>query len=398
MANIIKFKGLWLLLLTLLEYTTACSHNESTKTLIIYNETINLPVFDIDILCPEIGPNITNGIMIIETIIAPNLVTINGNPFTHNSLLWVMHIKYIHMNSLINITVDNLFSGFFGLETVSLLSLKSITGDATFNQCAALTSIYLPSLESITGNETFIGCFLVTKIELPSLKTIIGHSSFMGSKFLKILDLHSIKKVDILKNIAYYIKMDDIPDDDYAEFVIYPACYFLDFLNLSAYDGVIQEAAFANCELLKQIDISSVTQIPTLAFQNCYALNDVVIPNSCTHIGQRAFENTASLTTINISANTIVDSSAFLNSACPISNYKKGACLQKCESCFQTHTTTPETPTITPDSSSGLSSAAVVMIWIVCTGLFVGSLIYIAHMYAPKGYSAMPNNLMESTL
>jgi hypothetical protein len=63
----------------------------------------------------------------------------------------------------------------------------------------------------------------------------------------------------------------------------------------------IGKSAFQNCYSLTQINIpDSVTSIGKSAFQNCYSLTHINIPDSVTSIGDYAFSSCYSLTHINI--------------------------------------------------------------------------------------------------
>ena len=64
---------------------------------------------------------------------------------------------------------------------------------------------------------------------------------------------------------------------------------------------MIGDLAFANCTSLTSISIpNSVTNIGGVAFQHCYSLTNISIPNSVTSIGIAAFQHCYSLTNISI--------------------------------------------------------------------------------------------------
>ena len=75
----------------------------------------------------------------------------------------------------------------------------------------------------------------------------------------------------------------------------------------------IGSSAFNGCYSLTQINIpDSVTSIGGTAFQNCYSLTHINIPDSVTSIGNKAFNNCYSLTHINIPDSvTNIENSAF---------------------------------------------------------------------------------------
>ena len=78
-------------------------------------------------------------------------------------------------------------------------------------------------------------------------------------------------------------------------------CYSLEQINIPDSVTSITYNAFQNCYSLKQVNIpDSVTSIGSSAFQNCYSLKQVNIPDSVTYISASVFQNCYSLEQINI--------------------------------------------------------------------------------------------------
>ena len=70
----------------------------------------------------------------------------------------------------------------------------------------------------------------------------------------------------------------------------------------------IGEGAFSNCKSLTSITIpNSVTSIGKGAFGGCRGLTSVTIPNSVTSIGQNAFQDCICLTLVTSSNETFID-------------------------------------------------------------------------------------------
>ena len=92
-------------------------------------------------------------------------------------------------------------------------------------------------------------------------------------------------------------------------------CYSLTSVNIP--DGVttIGNSAFNNCVSLTSVNIpDDVTSISGSAFNSCYSLTSVNIPDGVTTIGNSAFNNCYSLTSINIPEGvTSIENSAFYN-------------------------------------------------------------------------------------
>ncbi len=107
-----------------------------------------------------------------------------------------------------------------------------------FSSCISLTSVTIPNSVTTIGEEAFENCSSLTSVTIPNSVTTIGGS------------------------------------------------------------------AFYNCRSLTSITIpNSVTTIEQYAFSDCSSLTSVTIPNSVTTIGYRAFDNCSSLTSITVGEN-----------------------------------------------------------------------------------------------
>ena len=109
----------------------------------------------------------------------------------------------------------------------------------------------------------------------------------------------------------------------------FQGCYSLAQINIP--DGVtsIGSNAFESCTSLAQINIpDGVTSIGSNAFQNCYPLTQINIPDGVTSIGSSAFQYCYSLAQINIPDGvTSIGSNAFEScyTLCDILNESKSA-------------------------------------------------------------------------
>ena len=84
---------------------------------------------------------------------------------------------------------------------------------------------------------------------------------------------------------------------------------YIDDLSVTS----IGERAFEDCKSLTSIQIpNSVTSIGELAFWHCESLTSIQIPNSVTSIGKMAFQDCSSLTSVRLlNPNTIIGKGAF---------------------------------------------------------------------------------------
>ena len=113
---------------------------------------------------------------------------------------------------------------------------------------------------------------------------------------------------------SIYMQKRGVTSIDYNAF---QNCYSLTAINIP--DGVtsIGSNAFKNCYSLTAINIpDGVTSIGYNAFQNCYSLTAITIPNGVTSIFNTAFQYCYSLTAINIPDGvTSIGNNAFQNCA-----------------------------------------------------------------------------------
>ena len=162
-------------------------------------------------------------------------------------------------------------------------TIKGVTvtciGGYAFNGCTSLTSVTIPnSVTSIVGY-AFNGCTSLTSVTIPDSVTSIGEFAFHNCK--------SLTSVTIPSSVTSIDK--------------YAFCYCGSLTSVTIPDSVtsIGYGAFINCKSLTSVTIpNSVTSIDKYAFSECTSLTSVTIPNSVTSIGRGAFSNCAALTGI----------------------------------------------------------------------------------------------------
>ncbi|MBR6751333.1 MAG: leucine-rich repeat domain-containing protein [Clostridia bacterium] len=215
---------------------------------------------------------------------------------------------------------DNTYSvsGFSGSPTDVIipstyngLPVTSI-GDAAFRNCTSLTSVVIGDGVTSIGDGAFGNCTSLTSVVIPSSVTSIGGWAF-----------------DSL-SLTIYCEAESQPSgwDSYWNYSGRPVVWGYDASNLKIIDGVHyyikdssamvtgRNANVTNVTILSTIenngDTYSVTSIGDGAFRNCTSLTSIEIPSSVTSIGGSAFYNCTSLTSIEIpSSVTSIGSSAF---------------------------------------------------------------------------------------
>ena len=239
-------------------------------------------------------------------------------------------VAYIGFNTFFNCT---------GLTSVAIPDSVTYIGDAAFYDCRSLTSITIPDgvatidwctfegcsgLTSITipdsvtsiSERAFSGCRGLTNITIPNSVTYIGEGAFGGCSGLTSVTIGngvtsisngafnnctSLTKVNIYDLASWCsIKFGTFTEENSFEIFTANPLYYAHNLYLD--NKLINELIIPN----------SVTSIGELAFVFCTSLTSIAIPDSVTSIGGGAFGGCSGLTSITIPSSVAsIDSSTF---------------------------------------------------------------------------------------
>ena len=179
---------------------------------------------------------------------------------------------------------DSAFSSCSGLTSVTIQEGVKSIGSKVFSDCKSLTSIEIPSSVTSIGNSAFSGCRSLTSIEIPSSVTSIGDNAFEGCSSLTSITIQG--GVTSIGNSAF------------------SGCSSLTSIEIPSSVTSIENRAFYGCSSLTSITIQEgVKSIGNSAFSGCSKLTSIGIPSSVTSIGNGAFYNCSSLTGINVEEN-----------------------------------------------------------------------------------------------
>jgi hypothetical protein len=190
---------------------------------------------------------------------------------------------------------DYAFYNCISLRSVTIGNGVKTIGASAFSFCSSLTSVTIPgSVESI-GREIFEYCTSLKNVTIGNGVKSIGSAAFSGCSSLASITLPCVfeRFGDIFGTISY------TGGTSIQQSIMYYIPATLKSVTVTG--GDIPDAAFYNCSMLTSITIrNGVKSIGISAFYNCNSLTSVVIPDSVTSIGDNAFRECKSLTSVYI--------------------------------------------------------------------------------------------------
>ena len=192
------------------------------------------------------------------------------------------------------------FSEISNLRSIMLSSsVKSIESSA-FRGCTNLTNIELPPTLTSIGDFAFDGCSSLTDVELPTSLTYLG-----GWAFRYCSSLTEIKLPSTLMDVAFttFHGCTNLTHLEISSNLHMDMGSFDNLRTVKVNEGVtsIGERAFYECTSLTSIELpSTLTSVGASAFYGCTSLTSVELPSALTSIGEWAFYECTSLTSINL--------------------------------------------------------------------------------------------------
>ena len=179
------------------------------------------------------------------------------------------------------------------IELPAVIDGKSVTSirDSAFDSYSSLTNIIFPDSLTNIGKEAFGNCYSLTSINIPKNVTSIGKNAFFNCG--------SVTEITVDSDNSSYTSKDNVLFDKNMETLLICSAKKAGTYNVPNGVTNIGDLAFFDCRSLTSITIpDSVTSIGNSAFQYCSSLKNIEMPKYMDNIGNYAFCMCSNLTSI----------------------------------------------------------------------------------------------------
>ena len=204
-------------------------------------------------------------------------------------------VKHIVIQNGITDIYSYAFMDFKSLESISVPSSVTSIGEGAFYECSRLKEIVLPSSVKKIGSGAFCDCSSLQKAQISGVTEIGDYAfestdlstitlgkdlkqfsgmAFFGSHLTDIKVDSANTSLKAINGVLYNKAMDTL--------LFYPPRKAGKTFQVPASVKTIGSCAFCRNLYLESVDLSAAVTLKDSAFQECYALNSIVIPDSVT--------------------------------------------------------------------------------------------------------------------
>ena len=204
-------------------------------------------------------------------------------------------VKHIVIQNGITDIYSYAFMDFKSLESISVPSSVTSIGEGAFYECSRLKEIVLPSSVKKIGSGAFCDCSSLQKAQISGVTEIGDYAfestglstitlgkdlkqfsamAFFGSHLTDIEVDSANTSLKAINGVLYNKAMDTL--------LFYPPRKAGKTFQVPASVKTIGSCAFCKNLYLESVDLSAVVTLKDSAFQECYALDSIVIPDSVT--------------------------------------------------------------------------------------------------------------------
>ena len=246
----------------------------------------------------------------LTSITIPNTVRFIGNSAFENCTA----LTSVNIGNGVREIVRKVFSGCSGLTSVTIGNSVTYIDDDAFEECSGLTTVTVKMATPIRiTSKVFKNCANAT-LNVPQGCLAAYKAAYYWKEFKEIREIIPFADLNVKALcVANWDKDDDgeLSMKEASE-VTDLGTVFKENNTITSFDELcyftsltsIGESAFYNCSSLTSIEVpSSMTSIDGYAFYGCSGLTSILIPNNVTSIGENAFNGCSGLTSIEIPNN-----------------------------------------------------------------------------------------------
>ena len=274
-------------------------------------------------LAADIVDSGTCGAEVTWTLDSEGVLTISGNGYMYDNgssgAPWYGYrslVKSAVIAEGVTSIGEYAFSDCRSLTSVTIPDSVTSIGEYAFYKCKSLTSVTIPDSVTRIGKYAFYDCTSLTSVTIPDSVTRIGEYAFSDCTSLTSVtipdsvtrigsyafsDCASLTGIWVAEGNSHYSSdvFGVLFNKDKTTLVQCPGAFAVYAIPDSVTS--IGDSAFGNCKSLTSVTIpDSVTSIGDGAFAGCRSLTSVTIPDSVTSIGALAFGSCKSLTSVTI--------------------------------------------------------------------------------------------------